>query len=305
MAKKEAEPFVFSKEKVKEALRLLRRIEWTIKTTSTYLFSGEYRSVFKGKGKEFDQVVAYEFGDDFRDIDWNVTARLGALYRKKYIEERELVIVIVIEDSPSLLFGSGAMTKRQTVMEIAAILAILATGFRHRLGIVHVFPGDYLFIPPAKGRKKVFSNMVKICSLAPPSLLLEQPVEIPWAFLQRVLPRNTILFWIGDFPLRPIPQQWFALSQRFEILGFRVEDPWEQALPMKESFLAFDPVTGKVVKIDPSKPETKKRQQQWRLERDKCWNSLFPNRSSRCSFTVGKSIFADLLHFFAERSTIK
>ncbi|TFE66815.1 DUF58 domain-containing protein [Methylacidiphilum caldifontis] len=302
MSEKSADHNVFSKEKIKEAARLLRRIEWKVKKSSTHLFLGEYRSVFKGKGKEFDQVVAYEFGDDIRDIDWNVTARLGALYRKKFVEERELILTLVVEDSSSLLFGSGSLTKRDAIMEIAGYLSILATGFSHRLSIVHVFPGGYFFMPPMKGKKKILSSMVKLFSLDPPSLWPIKSTEIPWSFLYRTLPRNSVVFWLGDFPRRPISRDWIALSERFEIIGFRVEDPWEYALPEKERFLAYDPVAGKVVKVDTANLDTQKRQQKWRLEKENYWKSLFPKRFSRCSFMLGTPIYPKFMQFFIERS---
>lgn len=296
--------YVFSKEKIKEAMRLLHRVEWTVKRSSTNLFFGENRSVFKGKGKEFDQVVAYEFGDDIRDIDWNVTARLGALYRKKFVEERELILTLIVEDSPSLLFGSGTLTKRDAVMEIAGYLSILATGLYHRLCIVYVYPGGHSFIPPVKGRKQILSSMIKLFAMDPPSLWPLKQLTIPWSFLLKTLPRNTVMFWLGDFPSRPICREWIALSSRFEILGFRVEDPWEYALPQKESFLAFDPISGRVVKVDTAHPDVKKRQQKWRLEKDNYWKSLFPGKFSRCSFLLGTPLFPKLMHFLVERSIV-
>ena len=93
-------------------LALLRRLEWRVRHAVENVLSGEYRSAFRGRGMEFDQVVKYEFGDDVRDIDWNVTARLGEPFRKKFVEEREVTLLLVFEDSPSLLFGSGAQSKR-------------------------------------------------------------------------------------------------------------------------------------------------------------------------------------------------
>ena len=110
------------------SLALLRRLEWKVNHAVHNLLGGEYRSVFRGRGMEFDQVVKYNFGDDIRDIDWNVTAKLGDAYRKKFIEERELTVIIVIEDTLSLQFGSGVRTKRDALFEIASLLMLL--GFR-------------------------------------------------------------------------------------------------------------------------------------------------------------------------------
>ena len=110
-------------------LALLRRLEWRVRHAVENVLSGEYRSAFRGRGMEFDQVVKYEFGDDVRDIDWNVTARLGEPFRKKFVEEREVTLLLVFEDSPSLLFGSGAQSKREALLEIAAINGRLLIGW--------------------------------------------------------------------------------------------------------------------------------------------------------------------------------
>ena len=97
---------------------LLRKLEWRVRHVADTSLGGEYRSAFRGRGREFDQVVRYEWGDDVRDIDWNVTARLGEPYRKKFVEERELTVVLLFEDSLSLQFGSGSKTKRDTLLEV-------------------------------------------------------------------------------------------------------------------------------------------------------------------------------------------
>src|SRR5262245_65997218 len=113
---------------------LLRKLQGRARHTADALLGGEYRSVFRGRGREFDQVVQYEFGDDVRDIDWNVTARRGEPYRKQYIEERQLTVVLLFDDTLSLQFGSGARSKRATLLELAGPCALLAAGQRDRAG---------------------------------------------------------------------------------------------------------------------------------------------------------------------------
>ena len=116
------------------ALALLRRLEWRVRHAVENVLSGEYRSAFRGRGMEFDQVVKYEFGDDVRDIDWNVTARLGEPYRKKFVEEREVTLMLVFEDSPSLQFGSSNLSKRETLMELASLVMLLGAVNSDRVG---------------------------------------------------------------------------------------------------------------------------------------------------------------------------
>ena len=115
-------PLVGQTHSTSNALSVLRQLEWRVRHAVETVLSGEYRSTFRGRGMEFDQVVRYEFGDDVRDIDWNVTARLGEPYRKKFVEEREVTLMIVFEDTPTLQFGSGNESKREALLELAGLV---------------------------------------------------------------------------------------------------------------------------------------------------------------------------------------
>jgi len=130
---------------VTSQLALLRQLEWRVRHAVENVLSGEYRSAFRGRGMEFDQVVKYTFGDDIRDIDWNVTARLGEPYRKKFIEEREVSLLLLFEDSVSLQFGSGAQSKREALLELAGLVMLLSAVNRDRVGFVHASPAGYTF----------------------------------------------------------------------------------------------------------------------------------------------------------------
>jgi uncharacterized protein (DUF58 family) len=130
---------------------MLRQLEWRVRHAVENVLSGEYRSAFRGRGMEFDQVVKYEFGDDVRDIDWNVTARLGEPYRKKFVEEREVTVLLVFEDSPSLCFGSGAQSKREALLELAGLVMLLGAVNRDRVGFVHASPTGQLVREPVRG----------------------------------------------------------------------------------------------------------------------------------------------------------
>jgi uncharacterized protein (DUF58 family) len=120
------------------SLARLRRIEWSVRNAVQSMMTGEYLSVFRGRGMEFDQVVKYTFGDDIRDIDWNVTARLGEPYRKKFVEEREVSVLLVFEDDPSLQFGSAGRTRRDVLLELAALIMLIGSFNRDRIGLVHL-----------------------------------------------------------------------------------------------------------------------------------------------------------------------
>jgi uncharacterized protein (DUF58 family) len=151
------------------ALAMLRQLEWRVRHAVENVLSGEYRSAFRGRGMEFDQVVKYEFGDDVRDIDWNVTARLGEAYRKKFVEEREVTLLIVFEDSPSLQFGSGAQSKREALLELGGLVMLLGAVNRDRVGFVHATPTGYVFREPVRTRLAAVERGCDPVALAFPS----------------------------------------------------------------------------------------------------------------------------------------
>jgi len=151
-------------------LALLRRLEWRVRHAVANILSGEYRSAFRGRGMEFDQVVKYEFGDDVRDIDWNVTARLGEPYRKKFVEEREVTLLLVFEDAPSLQFGSSALSKREALLELAGLVMLLGAVNRDRVGYVHATPQGYLVKEAVRGRGQILHAASTLLGAPPPPL---------------------------------------------------------------------------------------------------------------------------------------
>src|SRR3954466_16151889 len=158
-------------------LALLRQLEWRVRHAVENVLSGEYRSAFRGRGMEFDQVVKYEFGDDVRDIDWNVTARLGEPYRKKFVEEREVTVMIVLEDTPSLQFGSGAQSKREALLELAGLVMLLGAVNRDRVGFLPASPAGYTLKEPVRGRGQILHAAAQLLGQPLPELsaLSSQP----------------------------------------------------------------------------------------------------------------------------------
>ena len=280
-------------------LALLRQLEWRVRHAVENVLSGEYRSAFRGRGMEFDQVVKYEFGDDVRDIDWNVTARLGEAYRKKFVEEREVTLLLVFEDSPSLQFGSGAQSKREALLELAGLVMLLSAVNRDRVGFVHASPAGYSFREPMRGRGAILHAAASLLAKPAPALSRESAV-IPWRFLARAAPKHSILLWLGDFPPRVMPEGWAVLQRRYQTMGFRVDDPWERALPAGESFAAYDPSAGRLVTLDGSSAE-RAAHAAWRQERDAAWSTLFPNPLSRLVVGTDQNRLDALVRFFHAR----
>lgn len=285
--------------KIENPLALLRQLEWRVRHAVENVLSGEYRSTFRGRGMEFDQVVKYEFGDDVRDIDWNVTARLGEAYRKKFVEEREVTLLLVFEDSPSLHFGSGAQSKREALLELAGLVMLLGAVNRDRVGFVHCAPGGNLVREPVRGRGAILHAAATLLSRPAPAPTAG-PAEIPWRFLARAAPKHSVFLWLGDFPPRAEPEGWTVLQRRYQTMGFRVDDPWERALPAAESFAAYDPVAGRLVTLEGSAAE-RAAHATWRASREAAWHALFPNRLSRLEVGTDQNRLDALVKFFHAR----
>jgi uncharacterized protein (DUF58 family) len=280
-------------------LQVLRRLEWRVRHAVENILSGEYRSAFRGRGMEFDQVVKYEFGDDVRDIDWNVTARLGEPYRKKFVEEREVTLLLVLEDTPSLLFGSAAQSKREALMELAGLVMLLGAVNRDRVGFLHASPSGTLYREPVRGRGQILHAAASLIARPEPAVSSATP-EIPWRFIARAAPKHSILVWLGDFAPRPAPEGWPVLKRRYQTIGFRVDDPWDTALPGDDAFAAYDPTAGRLVTIEGSAAE-RAAHATWRHTREENWHALFPDPLSRLVVTTEQNRLDALVKFFHAR----
>jgi uncharacterized protein (DUF58 family) len=280
-------------------LALLRQLEWRVRHAVENVLSGEYRSAFRGRGMEFDQVVKYEFGDDVRDIDWNVTARLGEAYRKKFVEEREVTVLVVFEDSPSLSFGSGAQSKREALLELAGLVMLLGAVNRDRVGFVYAGPEGKIVREPVRGRGQIMHAAASLLAQPAPAPTDRAP-EMPWRFLARAAPKHSVLLWLSDFPPRAMPEGWTVLQRRYQTMGFRVDDPWERSLPDGESFAAYDPTAGQLVTIENSSAE-RAAHAAWRADREATWTTLFPDILSRLVVSTEENRLDALVRFFHAR----
>ncbi len=280
---------------------LLRRLEWRVRHAADAPLGGEYRSAFRGRGREFDQVVRYSFGDDVRDIDWNVTARRGEPYRKQYVEERELTIVLLFEDSPSLQFGSGARSKREALLELAGLCALLAAGNRDRVGFWHATPDAHLVRPAVRGRTAIVETAARLFAQPLPDLAAGGAVVIDWPRLLRTFPRHSVVLWLGDFAPRPLPPAWAALRARYQCIGVRVEDAWERLLPARGRLAVVDPLSGELLPFDPSSRASRARHALWVRARDAYWQQLFPAPLTRLTVSADDDLLGALVRFFRAR----
>jgi uncharacterized protein (DUF58 family) len=290
---------------VTSQLALLRQLEWRVRHAVENVLSGEYRSAFRGRGMEFDQVVKYTFGDDIRDIDWNVTARLGEPYRKKFIEEREVSLLLLFEDSVSLQFGSGAQSKREALMELAGLVMMLGAVNRDRVGFLHASPAGYTLKEPVRGRGQILHAAAQLLGQPQPELsaVSGQPSAgfIPWRLLAKAAPRHSILIWLGDFPPRIEPEGWSVLTRRYQTMGFRVDDPWERELPTERVLTTYDPVAGRLVNLNGSSSAQRAAHAAWVAEREAGFSKIFPNTLSRLTVRTDEERLDALIRFFHAR----
>ncbi|HEY4249498.1 MAG TPA: DUF58 domain-containing protein [Lacunisphaera sp.] len=293
---------------VTSQLALLKQLEWRVRHAVENVLSGEYRSAFRGRGMEFDQVVKYTFGDDIRDIDWNVTARLGEPYRKKFIEEREVSLLLVFEDSVSLQFGSGAQSKREALLELAGLVMMLGAVNRDRVGFLHASPDGYTLKEPVRGRGQILHAAATLLGQPAPSIEThESKAEnfIPWRMLAKAAPRHSIMIWLGDFPPRVEPEGWSVLSRRYQTMGFRVDDPWERQLPYDRVLTTYDPVAGRLVTLDGTSSAQRAAHAEWTQQRDAAFREIFPAPLSRLVVGTDQDRLDALVRFFHARMNQK
>ena len=293
---------------VTSQLALLRQLEWKVRHAVENVLSGEYRSAFRGRGMEFDQVVKYTYGDDIRDIDWNVTARLGEPYRKKFIEEREVTLLLVLEDSVSLQFGSAQKSKREALLELAGLVMLLGAVNRDRVGFLHASPEGYTLKEPVRGRGQILHLAAQLLGRPAPALESGAVTDatspanaIPWRLLAHAAPRHSILIWLSDFPPRFAPEGWSVLSRRYQTMGFRVDDPWDRELPHTRILTAYDPVSSRLVNLNGASPAQRAAHAAWVDQRETGFNALFPNPLSRLVVSTEEDRLEALVRFFHAR----
>lgn len=231
----------------KEIAAQVRRIELRTRGLVESLFSGEYHSVFKGRGLEFSDVREYYPGDDIRAIDWNVTARRGQLFMKEYMEERELTALLIVDLSASKEFGTGAKSNALIASEIAAILAFAATRNNDRVGLLLVTDRVELFVPPDSGRRHVMRLVLELLSFRPSGRGTRLSTALEYA--TRVLKRRSAVFLVSDFLVDDESDPEFAKAARrvahdHDLVPIRLTDPGGVELPDVGLLVLVDPETG-------------------------------------------------------------
>ncbi|MBC8353627.1 MAG: DUF58 domain-containing protein [Planctomycetes bacterium] len=240
---------------VAEILKKVQQIQIVANRTVNDMFAGQYKSVFRGRGMEFDEVRQYQPGDDIRTIDWNVTARTGDCFIKRYCEERELTVLFVVDISASGVFGSTEQSKLDLVIEIAAMLMFSALKNNDKVGLI-TFCDDVIdFIPPRKGKAHVLRMIRQLVDIHP--VARETKIDAALEFLNRVQKRRSVVFLISDF-LDDLPRKTIAISnRRHDLTAITVSDQREQALPDVGFVNLRDAETGEVIEVDTRHPRVR------------------------------------------------
>lgn len=211
-----------------EVLRQVKAIELKTRRLVSTLFSGEYRSVFRGQGIEFAEVRAYEQGDDYRSIDWNVSARMGSPYVKTFVEERELTLLLMVDRSGSVEFGHPR-SKSERAVEVAAVLALAAARQNDRVGALVFSEGVDHVVPPAKGRAHALRVLRDLVAFRPSQRGTNLATAL--AYAARLLRHRGVVVIISDFRARDWEQPLRRLARRHEVVAITVDDPREMELP--------------------------------------------------------------------------
>jgi len=240
----------------KEILKQVRRIQILTTRMVNDVLAGEYHSTFKGRGMEFDEVREYVPGDEIRSIDWNVTARTGAPYVKKFVEERELTVMLMVDASSSGGFGSVAKTKSEVAAELCAVLAFSAIRNNDKVGLIVFTDRIEKFLPPKKGRSHVLRVIREVLYFRPEGTGTD--IAGALEYLKKVTRRKTVAFLMSDFIAEDYQRALTLAAKGHDLIGVTVTDPRELEMP-KIGFLQLeDAETGEIVAVDTRDPSVRR-----------------------------------------------
>jgi len=285
-----------------EILRQVKLIELRTRGLVNSLFTGEYRSVFKGQGMEFAEVREYQPGDEVRSIDWNVTARMRRPYVKRYIEERELTVMLVVDLSGSERFGTRKRFKSELASELAAVLAMSAIRNNDRVGIVLFTDHVEHVVPPRKGRRHALRLIRDLLVFDPEGSGTD--IAGTTDYLIKMLPHKSIIFLVSDFLSENVERPLKLLAQRHDVVAVTVQDPSEQELPDLGVVRLVDPESGETISVDTSDAKVRRQFEQATAdERDQRLHLLRRLAIDEVPISTDAGIIEPLMRFFRSRET--
>lgn len=284
----------------KELLKKVRKIEIKTKRLSNHIFSGEYHSSFKGRGMTFSEVRQYQYGDDIRNIDWNVTARYNEAHVKVFEEERELTMVLMVDISGSEGFGSKSQFKKDIVTEIAATMAFSATQNNDKIGLILFSDNVELYIPPKKGRSHVLRIIRELIEFEPKSHKTD--ISQALKFLSGTQKKKAIVFMISDFMSENYEQTLKIASKKHDITGVRVYDIREEKIPNLGMVTMLDAETGKFQLVNTGSKTVRMNYEKHYQERVNYFKDIFSKSGAGVVNTrVDENYVTKLLGYFKSR----
>jgi uncharacterized protein (DUF58 family) len=239
-----------------ELLKKVRRIEIKTRDLTRHLFSGEYHSAFKGRGMSFSEVRAYQYGDDVRNIDWNVTARTGEPHIKIFEEEREQTVMLLVDLSGSAFFGTHIQSKRDMITEIAAVLAFSAIANNDKVGVIFFSDEVERFIPPKKGKQHILRIIRELLDFEPKGK--DTNIGPALEYFNNLIKKRSIAFLISDFFDTDYEKPLQIAARRHDIIGIQLYDRAEVELPGGAGLLRIrDAETGRQMLVDAASPEAR------------------------------------------------
>jgi uncharacterized protein (DUF58 family) len=285
----------------KEILKKVKRIEIATRGLVNEVFSGEYHSVFKGRGMEFAEVREYQFGDDIRNIDWNVTARSDHPYVKVFDEERELTVMLMVDVSSSGNFGTTSQMKGEVAAELCAVLAFSAIKNNDKVGLMIFSDKIEKFIPPRKGKQHVLRVIREILYFKPEDSRTNLNVALE--YLSRVIKRKSIVFLISDFLTEDYEKALQVANKKHDIIAINIIDPREVELPSVGLLELEDAETGETVMVDTSNPAIRgsfySQSKEERETREKFFKSIGVDN---ININTGRSYVEPITKFFRMRA---
>ena len=283
-----------------ELLRRVRRIEIKTKGLSRQIFSGEYQSAFKGRGMSFSEVRNYQYGDDVRNIDWNVTARQNEPFVKVFEEERELTVMLLVDISKSSFFGTTKQLKNELITEICAVLAFSATNNNDKVGLLLFSDRIEKFLPPKKGRGHILRIIRELLETKPEG----KGTDIGQAltYFTNMVKKRSICFLISDFLADGYEKPLRLAGRRHDLVGMHLYDPRERELPAVGLIHARDAESGRMEWVDTSSRRVRKKYTKWYDKHMDYYKTAFAQSgASSMSLETTEDYTKALLRFFKSR----
>jgi len=287
-------------QRTSEILKKIRTLEIKTKGLVETAFAGDYHSVFKGRGMNFEEVREYQPGDEIRAIDWNVTARLGDAFVKKFTEERELTVMLIVDVSASGNFGSSTQSKRELAAEVACLLAFSAIRNNDKVGLLLFSDRVELFIPPKKGRSHTLRLIREILFFQPKGRGTDPALALD--YLNKIVTRRAVVFFISDFQAPDFSHTLAVSGRRHDFIAVHIQDEREEILPNIGLITLEDAETGEQIEINTGERATRKGFADLvEEERATLWRTLRRNNIDAISLRTGQDYLPALRSFFKQR----